>query len=158
LGLPYAFAHFINPVPTTAAIEHYQKNFNAGRGRLSAPETILALGVVCAETDEEAERLISSARLFRRRIRQGDLRAIPTVEEALRELGPRPAPMPDESGEWPRYVVGGPDKVRGQLLDMASALHVDELMVVTIVHDHRARMRSYELLAEAFGLRPREND
>jgi len=155
LGLPYAFAHFINPIPTVAAIEHYQSNFNAAKGRAPRPETILALGVVCAETDEEAERLISSARLFRRRVRQGDVRAIPTPEEAIRELGPRPAPLPDDSGEWPRYVVGGPDKVRAQLLDMAAALHVDELMAVTIVHDHRARMRSYELLAEAFGLAPR---
>jgi alkanesulfonate monooxygenase SsuD/methylene tetrahydromethanopterin reductase-like flavin-dependent oxidoreductase (luciferase family) len=75
----------------------------------------------------------------------------------LRELGPRPEPLPDDSGDWPRYVVGGPDKVRAQLLVMASALHVDELMAVTIVHDHRARMRSYELLAEAFGLAPRDN-
>lgn len=156
LGLPYSFAHFINPLPTAGAIEHYRKNFNSARGRLRAPQAILALGVVCAETDEEAERLIASARLFRRRIRQGDLRAIPTPEEAISELGPRPAPMPDESGDWPRYVVGGPEKVREQMLDMASVLGVDELMVVTIVHDHRARMRSYELLAEAFGLAPRD--
>ena len=155
LGLPYAFAHFINPAPTATAIEHYQRNFNP-RGRAPAAETVLALGVVCAETDEEAERLISSARLFRRRIRQGDLRPIPTVEEALRELGPRPAPSLDDGGDWPRYVVGAPNTVRSQLLEMSSALHVDELMVVTIVHSHRARMRSYELLAEAFGLEPRD--
>jgi alkanesulfonate monooxygenase SsuD/methylene tetrahydromethanopterin reductase-like flavin-dependent oxidoreductase (luciferase family) len=48
--------------------------------------------------------------------------------------------------------MGGPDRVRTQLLDMASQLGIDELMVVTIVHDHQARMRSYELLAAAFEL------
>jgi alkanesulfonate monooxygenase SsuD/methylene tetrahydromethanopterin reductase-like flavin-dependent oxidoreductase (luciferase family) len=48
--------------------------------------------------------------------------------------------------------MGGPDRVRTQLLDMASQLGIDELMVVTIVHDHQARMRSYELLASAFEL------
>jgi luciferase family oxidoreductase group 1 len=153
LGLPYAFAHFIDQLPTRPAIEHYRSHFISSNG--SKPQIILALGVICADTDEEAERLASSARLFRRRVRQGDVRPIPSPEEALAELGPRAAePLPD-SGEWPRYVMGAPDRVRSQLIDMASQLGVDELMVVTIVHDHQARMRSYELLASAFELTPR---
>jgi len=153
LGLPYAFAHFIDQLPTRPAFEHYRSNFTPSNG--SEPQTILALGVICAETDEEAERLASSARLFRRRVRQGDVRPIPTAEDALAELGPRgTVPAPD-TGEWPRYVIGSPERVRTQLIDMASQLALDELMVVTIVHDHRARLRSHELLAEAFDLRPR---
>jgi luciferase family oxidoreductase group 1 len=152
LGLPYAFAHFIDQLPTRPAIEHYRSHFISSNG--SKPQIILALGVICADSDEEAERLASSARLFRRRVRQGDVRPIPTPEEALAELGPRTEPSPD-SGEWPRYVMGAPDRVRSQLIDMASQLGIDELMVVTIVHDHQARMRSYELLAAAFELSPR---
>jgi alkanesulfonate monooxygenase SsuD/methylene tetrahydromethanopterin reductase-like flavin-dependent oxidoreductase (luciferase family) len=54
--------------------------------------------------------------------------------------------------DFPRYVVGTPDKVRDQLILIADELRVQELMVVTIVHDHAARMRSYELLAQAFTL------
>jgi alkanesulfonate monooxygenase SsuD/methylene tetrahydromethanopterin reductase-like flavin-dependent oxidoreductase (luciferase family) len=54
--------------------------------------------------------------------------------------------------------VGTPDKVRDQITIMADELRVDEVMVVTIVHDHQARMRSYELLAEAFELTPRSGD
>ncbi|HKV53695.1 MAG TPA: LLM class flavin-dependent oxidoreductase [Candidatus Binataceae bacterium] len=155
LGLPYAFAHFINPEPTREAIEHYRSNFKPGKYTgLTEPHTILALGAVCAETEEEAERMISSARLFRRRIRQGDLRAIPTPEDALRELAGDTRPPSIESGEFPRYLVGTPDYVRDQLIDMASVLHADELMIVTVVHGHRERMRSYELLADAFGLKP----
>ena len=153
LGLPYAFAHFIDQLPTRAAFEHYRSHFRPANG--SQPRTVLALGVICAATDEEAERLASSARLFRRRVRAGDVRPIPTPEEALAELGPRPAESVHETGEWPRYVIGGPDRVRTQLIDMASQLDLDELMVVTIVHDHRARLRSYELLASAFELSPR---
>jgi luciferase family oxidoreductase group 1 len=154
LGLPYAFAHFIDPIPTRPALEHYRSHFIPAAG--SQPQIILALTVICAETDNEAERLASSARLFRRRVRQGDARgAIPTPEEALAELGPRVSEPANEAGEWPRYVTGGPERVRSQLIDMASQLAVDELMVVTIVHDHRARLRSYELLAEAFNLPPR---
>ena len=55
-----------------------------------------------------------------------------------------------EGGEWPRYVVGTPARVRGQLSEMSEALGVDEIMVVTIVYEHAARVRSYELLSEAF--------
>lgn len=155
LGLPYAFAHFIEPGPTRAALEHYRGNFVASRSSLRVPHTMLALGVVCAETDAEAERLIMSMRLFRRRIRSGDVRPIPTVETALAELGPNPVPVAHELPEgYPRYVVGSPAKVRDQLTLMADELRVQELMVVTIVHDHQARLRSYELLAEAFELTP----
>jgi alkanesulfonate monooxygenase SsuD/methylene tetrahydromethanopterin reductase-like flavin-dependent oxidoreductase (luciferase family) len=116
---------------------------------------MIAPGVLCADTEAEAGRLLTSARLFRRRIRQGDVRPIPTPEEAIAELGPSPETPPNEPGEWPRYFAGTPDKVRDQLVDMASVLHAEELMIVTIAHDHRARMRSYQLLAEAFNLTPR---
>jgi luciferase family oxidoreductase group 1 len=155
VGLPYAFAHFIDQNPTRPALEHYRSNFNGQNGE--RPRAIVALGVICAETDDEAEYLLSSARLFRRRIRQGDLRPIPTPEEAMRELGPARDPIASDV-EWPRYVVGSPETVRTKLIDMASVLHLDELMVVTIVHSHRARMRSHELLAEAFELTASSRD
>ncbi|MGO9056275.1 MAG: LLM class flavin-dependent oxidoreductase [Candidatus Binataceae bacterium] len=156
LGLPYAFAHFINQHPTRMALEYYREHFKPSQ-ELAEPRSILALGAICADNEQEALRLLSSSRLFRNRIRRGELGPIPTPEEAIAELGPsaleRRAAGDDE---WPRYIVGDPGQVRAQLLDMASVLHVEELMIVTIVHDHRARMRSYELLAKAFELRPRE--
>lgn len=157
VGLPYAFAHFIDQQPTRAAIEHYRAHFKPGDGvtGLPAPHAIVALGVICAETDAEAQRLLMSARLFRRRIRQGNLQLIPTPEEAIKELGEVSDQTPTIPSEWPRYFAGAPERVRDQLIDMASVLHLDEIMIVTIVHDHQARMRSYELLAEAFELTPR---
>ena len=89
-----------------------------------------------------------------RRIRQGLLGPIPTVEEAIQELG-TPALRPNaEISEWPRYFAGAPEQLRDQLSTMAAALQLDELMVVTIVHDHQARLRSYQLLAQAFNLSP----
>jgi luciferase family oxidoreductase group 1 len=166
LGLPYAFAHFIDPVPTRRAIEHYRSRFKPAGNGLSQPHTILAVGALCADTDEEAERLISSARLFRGRIRRGELGVIPTPEQAMRELGDSPGPEKrakeslisenvTDGGEFPRYAVGAPDKVRDQLIDMASLLHADELMIVTVMHGHQERKYSYKLLADAFGLKPR---
>ncbi len=156
-GLPYNFAHFIDPNQTRKAIQHYRESFRpAGFGEY--PHAMLALGVICAETEAEAERLASSARLLFRRIRQGNTAPVAAPDDAIAEL----ATIPDaifaqwfpEGGEWPRYVVGTPESVRRKLSAMAEALGIDEIMVVTIVYDHAARVRSYELLAEAFDLRP----
>lgn len=150
-GLPYAFAHFIDPQYTRQAIQTYQAAFAAGKYG-SKSETIVALGVVCAETEAEADRIHASTRLLIRRIRQGDRRPVPPPESALRELPSGPNPSIFDTGEWPRYIVGTPSKVRSQLTEMGRELHVNEFMLVTVVHDHAARMRSYELLAQEFGL------
>ena len=152
-GLPYAFAHFIDQRPTRSAIEYYRSHF-APSDYLKAPMAIVALGAICADTNEEAQRLAASSRLLIRRIRRGDSRAVPTPEEALKELAAMPDPEIPVTTEFPRYHVGAPEELRDELIDMASQLHVEELMIVTIVHDHRARMRSYELLAKAFDLKP----
>ena len=54
-----------------------------------------------------------------------------------------------------RQVIGAPEQVKAQLLALGEPYGVDEIVVVTICHDFAARLRSYELLAEAFGLFPR---
>jgi len=89
LGLPYAFAHFINPGPTRAAIEYYHSHVTASG--VSVPQTILALGVICADTEAEAQRLNASVRL-RRVVRElgADPGPIHTPEEALAQLGAGP--------------------------------------------------------------------
>jgi alkanesulfonate monooxygenase SsuD/methylene tetrahydromethanopterin reductase-like flavin-dependent oxidoreductase (luciferase family) len=86
-----------------------------------------------------------------RRIRSGDRRPVPRPEDALRELQ-RQGPVPMEEGEWPRYIYGTPQRVYEQLAAFAGALDLDEMIAVTIVHDHTARLRSYELLAGAANL------
>jgi luciferase family oxidoreductase group 1 len=160
VGLPYAFAHFFSPIHTRRAIEYYQANFQPSPDR-AAPEATLAIGVICAETDAEAQHLHSSVRLLQRRIRMDDRRPIAPPDEALRELAALPtAPNPllpftagsfdaPEDNEWPTYLVGTPDKVAAQLRGLAAELHLNELIINTILHDHEARKRSYSLLAEA---------
>ncbi len=152
LGLPYAFAHFIAPEPTRTAIEGYRAQFQPS-AYLTSPRAMMAMGVICADTDAEAERLSASWRLMRQRLFRGDLRQIPSVDEALAELAASPA-APPEASEWPRAFVGSPATVRAKILALGAALKLDELMVVTITHDHTARLRSYELLAAAFALEP----
>lgn len=161
-GLPYAFAHFFSPVQTRQAIEYYQQNFQPGAAR-QTPEATLAIGVICAPTQEEAEFLHASVRLLQRRIRMDDRRPVATPEAALRELATGPvAPNPflsftagnmdaPEDNEWPRYFVGTPDSVAARLRALAAELHLDEIIVNTITHSHEARLRSYSLLAEAVG-------
>jgi luciferase family oxidoreductase group 1 len=149
-GLPYAFAHFFFGMGTRQAIEAYQQAF-VPSSRRARPEAMAAVGVICAETTEEAEFLATSVRLLQRRIRMNDRRPIAAPEDAIRELEAFGGATPEE-GEWPRYFVGTAARVREQLEAMAATLGIDELVVNTIVWDHAKRLRSYELLARESGL------
>ena len=77
-GLRYAFAHFFSPEPTRPAMEHYRANFRANPelddDASPRPEAMAAVGVICAETQAEADRLFQSVRLLQLRIRQNDRR------------------------------------------------------------------------------------
>ena len=149
-GLPHCFAHFISPYGGPEATAAYHAAFRPSP-LLATPRAIAAVGVVCAETDEEAERLAASVALWRLRLVRGDPGPIPTVEEALaRDYTPMERAALAEQAE--RLVVGSPERVRARLLALADAYATDELVIVTITHDPRARQRSYELLAEAFAL------
>jgi luciferase family oxidoreductase group 1 len=155
-GLPYAFAHFFSPVHTRAAIETYQRSFTPSQYR-DKPEATVAVGAICAETQDDAEHLFASVRLLQRRIRQNDRRPVASPEDALRELkllgeGTVADALAQEEGEWPRYFVGTPQKVKRDLESMAGALGIGEVIVNTITWDHSARLRSYELLAGVFEL------
>ncbi len=158
-GLPYAFAHFFSAEGTRAAIEHYQREFvtNAalGESQREHPEALAAIGVICAETQAEAERLFQSVRLLQLRIRQNDRRPVATPSEAVAELAGmygQFGPATPDTTEFPRYFYGTPDKVKADLLNMAGRLNINEFVVNTITHDHASRLRSYTLLAEAFDL------
>ncbi|MDQ3935713.1 MAG: LLM class flavin-dependent oxidoreductase [Actinomycetota bacterium] len=144
LGLPYAFADFINPHGAEMAAV-YRERFQASE-RLAAPRLIVGVWTICAETDEGAERLTAPGRMAFKLLRQGRLIQVPPVEKALRFL----------DGEGPprsrRLVYGSPAPVRARLEEVAESYGADELMLVNVMHDHRTRVRSYELVAEAFGL------
>jgi luciferase family oxidoreductase group 1 len=159
LGLPYAAAHFIGPAATRKSVEHYMAKFEPSE-YLNEPQVLVCVGAVAADTDEEAERLYSSQRLRRALRDQGrEMNGpIPTPEEALAQLAElRPLPRAEE-GEWPRIIVGSVEHVHERLAHMADELHVDELMLITVVHDHEARKHSYELLADAFEIEAPEAD
>ena len=152
-GMAFSFAHFINPIHGPRVMAGYRERFQPS-ARLPAPFGSVGISVICAETQTQAERLASSLRLWRLRLERGDPGPVPTVEEAER--------YPYSEFErlriaqnLNRSIVGDPGQVRAQMCALAEAYGVEELVVVTICHDPQARLRSYELLAEAFGLRPR---
>jgi luciferase family oxidoreductase group 1 len=151
LGTGFSFAHFINPSLGDAVVAQYRDSFKPSP-TLPAPLANVGVGVVCAETSEEALRLASSVRLWRRRLMRGDPGPVPTIDEALHELGPTAEQRPRDTER--RLVIGNPDEVRVELTELAESYGVDELIVLTIVHEHAARVRSYELLAETFDLQP----
>ena len=106
---------------------------------------------MCAETDAEAERLASSADMAFALLQTGRLIPVPPVEEAVRFLAEERA-RPTFFSRPRRRIVGSPATVRAGIEAAARDYAADEMMVVTITYDHAARRRSYELIAEEFGI------
>jgi luciferase family oxidoreductase group 1 len=151
LGLRYAFADFINAQGATIA-HRYQSEFQAVRD-LQGAYTAVGVWVLCAPTQEEADFLATSSRMAFTMLRRGQLIAVPSPEHASAWLQ-REQREPSGAGVRPgrRTIVGTPETVRAGLEEVAAEYRADELIVVTITHDHAARVRSYELVAEAMGL------
>jgi len=151
LGLPLCFAHFISPRFGPQVVAGYRRAFRPTAAS-GSPEAIVAVAVVCADTDTDAERIASSVEVWR--LVADDARGpVPSVAEA--------ASRPCSQLERARIVqnrkgllVGGPERVAGALRRLAIDFDVEELVILTVCHDPAARLRSYELLAEAFELPP----
>ncbi|HEY3959867.1 MAG TPA: LLM class flavin-dependent oxidoreductase [Solirubrobacteraceae bacterium] len=152
LGLPYAFADFINAEGAEIA-RSYRERFRASEAREAAPRVAVAAWTICADTDAEARRLASSSRMSFKLLRRGELIAVPSPEKAMRFLASEEERA--GSGNARRAVLGSPAAVREQLEGLAVEYGAEEVIVVTITFDHQARRRSYELLADVFELEPR---
>jgi luciferase family oxidoreductase group 1 len=148
LGLPYAFADFINPAGAEIAAL-YRDRFEPS-AELAEPRVMVAVSAISANTSDEAERLASSMRMAITLLRAGSSIAVPTVERALEFLARHPSPNALPMGR--RAVVGDAAQVKAGLEAVAGEYGAEEIMVVTITHDHEARVHSYELLADAFEL------
>jgi len=147
LGLPYSFADFINPDGAAIAAT-YRERFQPSRWG-AEPRVTVGVLAVCAETGEEAQRLAASGRMLHRMLRAGRPIQVPPPEKALRFLESQGA---GTATPGRRGVVGGPEEVRAGIEAVAEAYGADEILVLTITHDHGARRRSHELLAEALGI------
>lgn len=161
LGLPYAFADFINPggADIVARYRAELRTQNSDRRtqnpepetRNPLPSVIVCVWALCADTDEEAARLGASARMAFAKMLQGQSIPVPPVDEAVQFLAANGSAA-DALVRRRRWIVGAPDTVRAGLEAVADEYGADEVMIVTITHDHEARRRSYALIARAFGM------
>ena len=144
-GLPYAFASHFAPDALLPALELYRDRFQPS-DQLQRPHAMVAVNVIAAESDADARRLFTSAQMSFTNVLRG-------------RRGPLPPPVDDIEAQWTpdekaavdaRLVysyVGVPDTVRAGLETLVEETAADELIVAAAIHDHAARVRSYELLA-----------
>jgi luciferase family oxidoreductase group 1 len=152
LGLPFAFASHFAPAALMEAIAIYRDRFRPS-AQLAAPNIMLGVTVVAAETDTEARFLFSSLLQSTLNNRIGHpSRVPPPVADFEATLDPyRRAVVEDALGA---AVVGGPETVRRQLDDFIRRTGADELMVTANIFDHAKRKRSFAIVAEIAGLDP----
>jgi luciferase family oxidoreductase group 1 len=150
MGVAFAFAGHFSSDPPEVAIHAYRSGFYSS-GPLDEPYAILALSVFCADTEEAAERMASSMLLSFALLRTGHPGRLPTPEEAMAH-----AYTPEEEKIVAFFkkirIVGTPEKVRTRIQEIAMRSQADEVMIATHAYDPAARIRSYELVAQAFGL------
>lgn len=150
LGLPFAFAHHFSAANTIPALDLYRASFRPSEV-LSAPYALIGVAALAAEEERTARRQVMTGALSMVRLRTGRPGLVPSPEEAeayrFNEL---------ERGfvdSWLGNVVHGtPDAVRQGLDDLAKRTGADELMITANAHGSEARLRSYELIADAYGL------
>ncbi|HEX7052801.1 MAG TPA: LLM class flavin-dependent oxidoreductase [Burkholderiales bacterium] len=147
LGLPFSFAHFINPRGGDAVARYYRSRFRPGRE--TEPRVMVCTFAICAESDEEAERLAAPIDLRRLHMALNIDSPFPTDEEAARHrysAEERTYVM----GQRAKAILGSPQTCRREIEAMAERYGADEVMVLTITGSYETRLRSYELLIQAF--------
>lgn len=154
LGLPYAFASHFAPGDLDDAVALYRHRFEPSQ-YLDKPYVMAGFNVFAADTDEEARLLFSSIQQAFVNLRTGN-------------AGQLPPPVPNyEESLDPRFAsaikaalacsaVGNKETIRQQIDAFVERTGVDELMVTAQIFDHQARLHSFQLLAEAVGLKPEE--
>jgi luciferase family oxidoreductase group 1 len=146
LGLPYAFASHFAPDALLPALEIYRDRFEPSE-QLQQPHAMVAANVIAADDDAEARRLFTSVQQSFTNVLRGrrgqlpppiaDIEAYWTPEEKLRV-----------SAMLHRSFVGSAETVQQGLESFVEETRADELIVATAVHEHTARLRSYEILSE----------
>jgi luciferase family oxidoreductase group 1 len=145
LGLPFAFASHFAPQSMMQAIDIYRSTFRPS-DKLDAPYVMLGFNVFAADTDEEARVLATSQMQAFVNLRSGRPKPLPPPDAGYpNRLLPQEKAIID--GALSCIAIGAPDSVRQQVEAFVARTGANELMVTSQIFDHRARVRSYELLA-----------
>ncbi len=150
LGLPFAFASHFAPAQMMQAIEIYRARFKPS-ARLAKPYVMLGFNVFAADTDEEAQFLVTSQQQAFINLRSGLPNKLPAPRaDYLQTLGPQEHALLASVRQ--SYAIGSPDTVRAEMQAFIERTGADELMVAGQIFEHAARLRSYEIAAEVAGL------
>lgn len=146
LGLPYAFASHFAPTHLHEALSLYHSNFETSK-QLAKPYSMACINVVVADSDEEAEYLSTSMKLFMLNIIRNTRSPLPSPVKSMNELW-NPMEEAQISKMMQYSFVGSKETVRKKLVNFISETRVDELITVAHIHDQPARLRSFELLSK----------
>jgi luciferase family oxidoreductase group 1 len=146
LGLPYAFASHFAPAMLGQALEVYRSTFRPSE-RLGKPHVMMAVGVCAADTDAEAAFLRSSHLLAFARLLSGRPGKLPRPTHDVDQEIPAPV-MVQVRQALSCSATGSAATVRGQIEAQIDTFRPDELMVTGMIHDHAARLRSFEIAAD----------
>ncbi len=148
LGLPYAFASHFAPGEMLRAAAIYREQFQPSE-RLAKPYVMFGLNVVAAETDVEARRLFTSLQQAFMALRSGHPGPLPPPIDDIGSLLDPPA-QAMLSHALSQAIVGSPAAVRDKLAEFIGRTGADEVIITSSIFDHPARLRSFEIVAEAF--------
>jgi luciferase family oxidoreductase group 1 len=150
VGAAFSFAHFINPNGGPKMVQMYRERFRPSP-ELAAPHANVAVFVACADTAGHAQALADNLALQMLKLETGQFTPIEAVEKV--NVASLSADLRARLAyHHQRIISGTPDKVKAELTALADSYGVDEVSAVTITHDYDDRLRSYELLADAFAL------
>ncbi|MEU2758709.1 MULTISPECIES: LLM class flavin-dependent oxidoreductase [unclassified Streptomyces] len=150
LGLPFAFAHHFSARNTVPALDLYRESFRPS-AVLDAPYALIGVSALAADDEREARRQVLTGALSMVRLRTGRPGLIPSPQEAAAyDFSPMEREFVD--GWLANVIHGTADEVRTGLDDLAKRTGADELMITANAHGGDARLRSYGLIADAYGL------
>ena len=150
IGVGYSFAAHFSATPPGPAFAAYRAAFRPS-AQFDKPHAILALSALVAPSEDEAKVLSQSQAVSWALFHSGEERKLLSPEDAAaRQLTPQQQAVIDKQGKL--WIVGDPQQVKAAIEEQADAAGADEVMVTTTVWSHELRLRSYRLLAEAFGL------
>jgi luciferase family oxidoreductase group 1 len=150
IGTGFSFAAHFSSTDPGPIMRFYKENYTPSE-RFPEPHSIVGMSVICAETDEDARVLASSIGLSNLMRHRGQFGPLPSVEEAMAYPY---SPMEKQHVEdyLSKQFIGSPATVRQRLDDLVANTRADEVIITSHIHDHAARLRSFELIAQEYNL------
>lgn len=146
LGLPYAFASHFAPAALLPALRIYREYFKPS-AQLDRPYAMVGINIIAADSDSAARRLATSQQMSYTNLFRGDRQLSgPPIDDI--ETYWSPTEKAQAMQMLARSIIGSPDTVQQGIADLIAETGADELMVVSDIYDHAARLLSFELTAQ----------